>query len=534
MKRERSHGQRFLKSAKFLINSALLLTISALSAADIPSPNITAQLVHGPKKDRGARRGGHGYREPTNQPAPMTSPHIQPTVQPYTYDDVLDLIEELEEGDLDDRCSPEQLNSITQFMALLAREGVLPDDINGGVLESDIQELLAFNDIGYSIYQDGDYLIIPAIYYGQGEVFLCKSWFKKRWEATKEFVKKHKVAIIIGAAIVVAAVVIVCVVVASASAATAASAAGVASAGGLSGSEGSQPDGKKEEEAKSPPSEPQPETANPPIIQESPTLKAVLDEQISSFKEMVVEDSLLKIDRSMPGGDPSLIDKARELGSYLAHETFDSVSQLASVLPELASQINDLGGKIFPNISSENDLLGNGPKENYAALVVSGHGKIDQIFGTDQADWFTPEAKERNPFIAGSLPLPPGLLGASTSAMGNGRIAATQASSTWGWKVGDPVINRTAFGFVPKWSTVRRRHWKNRAEWAKSNPHNYGDNISRMEQGLAPQQLNQITGKIETMELHHIPAQRDGGLFDFIEVWPDEHARLDPSRYLGK
>ena len=29
-------------------------------------------------------------------------------------------------------------------------------------------------------------------------------------------------------------------------------------------------------------------------------------------------------------------------------------------------------------------------------------------------------------------------------------------------------------------------------------------------------------------------AQRDGGLFDFIEVWPQENADLDPRRHLGK
>ena len=55
-----------------------------------------------------------------------------------------------------------------------------------------------------------------------------------------------------------------------------------------------------------------------------------------------------------------------------------------------------------------------------------------------------------------------------------------------------------------------------------------------MKQGLAPQRINKITGQIETMELHHNPAQRDGGLFDFIEVWPEEHAQIDSHRYIGQ
>ncbi len=54
-----------------------------------------------------------------------------------------------------------------------------------------------------------------------------------------------------------------------------------------------------------------------------------------------------------------------------------------------------------------------------------------------------------------------------------------------------------------------------------------------MEKGLAPQRFNEPTGSWEKLELHHAPAQREGGLFDFIEVWPDEHAKLDRFRHLG-
>jgi filamentous hemagglutinin len=54
-----------------------------------------------------------------------------------------------------------------------------------------------------------------------------------------------------------------------------------------------------------------------------------------------------------------------------------------------------------------------------------------------------------------------------------------------------------------------------------------------MEQGLAPQRKNQLTGEMESMELHHDPAQRDGGMYDFVEYWPDEHANNDKFRRLG-
>ena len=51
-----------------------------------------------------------------------------------------------------------------------------------------------------------------------------------------------------------------------------------------------------------------------------------------------------------------------------------------------------------------------------------------------------------------------------------------------------------------------------------------------MEKGLAPQYEHEVTGKIESMELHHNPPQREGGLFDFKEVTIDEHGRLDAQR----
>ncbi len=108
----------------------------------------------------------------------------------------------------------------------------------------------------------------------------------------------------------------------------------------------------------------------------------------------------------------------------------------------------------------------------------------------------------------------------------------TIANETKGWKVGDPINNLTRAGNVPKWTTVRQRHWKNRANSA--NKGEFSDsNLTRMKKGLAPQRLNKETGKMESMELDHKPPQRDGGLFDFEEVWPDQHAAQDPYRHTG-
>lgn len=116
-------------------------------------------------------------------------------------------------------------------------------------------------------------------------------------------------------------------------------------------------------------------------------------------------------------------------------------------------------------------------------------------------------------------------------------IPPTQARYEFGWKVGDPINNRTITGDIPTWSAVRARHWKNKAL-----NHRIGKvkgelkyeptpkNISRMEKGLAPKYKNKTTGKVESIELHHEPPQREGGLFDFKEVTVVEHIQLDHSR----
>ena len=102
-------------------------------------------------------------------------------------------------------------------------------------------------------------------------------------------------------------------------------------------------------------------------------------------------------------------------------------------------------------------------------------------------------------------------------------VELTGANSTRGWRVGDPINNLTAKGNVPSWDAVRQRYWKNEAfQYAEE----YGPrDLGRMQQGLAPQQLNQF-GEWESMQLHHNPPQSAGGLFDVEPLWPDEHIRI--------
>ncbi|OPX43331.1 hypothetical protein CLHUN_26760 [Ruminiclostridium hungatei] len=121
--------------------------------------------------------------------------------------------------------------------------------------------------------------------------------------------------------------------------------------------------------------------------------------------------------------------------------------------------------------------------------------------------------------------------GADNTAKGAGSNVAK------GWKVGDPIDNLTKAGNQPSWSAVRQRYWKNEAF---NTPKNYSpENIARMQKGLAPQRFNELTGKMESMELHHIIPQRSNlpninNYENLRPVWPDEHQLIDPYRKTGR
>ena len=109
------------------------------------------------------------------------------------------------------------------------------------------------------------------------------------------------------------------------------------------------------------------------------------------------------------------------------------------------------------------------------------------------------------------------LKGATTSS-------SMVANSTCGWKVGQPITNLTRNGKVPTWDTIRRRFWKNETA---TNAGSYDPaHLPRMRKGLAPQRTNPNTGALESMELHHDPSRKAGGLFDFRQMWPDAHRAL--------
>ncbi len=231
----------------------------------------------------------------------------------FSYDEVLDLLEKLEEGELEQRCSFDEFERINQFIAYLAKQGVLPNEIDEGLaLESDIREFLNFEqnpyEYAYSLYQGSEYAIIPALFYGQRDILLCKGWLKKKWEQTKKFVKKHKKAIIVGAAVVVAAATVVGIVAAVSTAGAAAAGASIAEAGREEGDEW-------QSEAL------------------SIATATSLQEEITSFKERIADDLFLQTDNlNFP-----LEENGRILGRVVAHKMLDNVTHQVShnFLPDI-------------------------------------------------------------------------------------------------------------------------------------------------------------------------------------------------------
>src|SRR5277367_1600344 len=60
-----------------------------------------------------------------------------------SYDDMIRLLNEIESGELVKKCSAEQLANLKHFVALLAKEGVPPDNSEESLsLDDDINDLL--------------------------------------------------------------------------------------------------------------------------------------------------------------------------------------------------------------------------------------------------------------------------------------------------------------------------------------------------------------------------------------------------------
>jgi len=311
-------------------------------------------------------------------------------VRPNTYDEIIQMLEDLESGELERRYSPMQLEKVNDYIATLAKEGILPNEFQEEwELEEDTYDLMYGEGSAFQItrYLENihEYMIIPAVLNGYSgyDIIQCGK-ISKSWKKTKKFCKKHKKAIIIGAVVVVAvAAVTVAVVVASSAAATsaasAAAAAGAASSGSGPGSSGS---GKSESSGSS--SSALSGSQSQTSANDIPIFKSSMDEQISSFKENIAHENFFQTNTA--GQGLSLEETGRAIGPLFAHDSFNQFNNHLSNYPQFSQEVQSIA-------SQYNFSMPPGASDN---PVGFGHNEIDNRFSSNSGPMFSDPAREVN------------------------------------------------------------------------------------------------------------------------------------------
>lgn len=342
---------------------------------------------------------------------------------------IINFVYEIEyEKSLESILSQEQVMQVMDFVIFLARNGIRDDDTEGKQrLEEDIAILIGNEDFeeentefwswfsklnGYEGYK-----IKPAILGHERPQIQSCGWISKAFKKTKQFVKKHKKTIIISAAVVVAATVII--IATGGTAAPVLGAAGAA-AGGVDRSRPriNKPGDVAFEEDQHR-NTPNGEIASPnicqqpyqPQIEEAPRLTIPIQEVVAQqssvikqeLSEQILDEALNVPEKDQPTFWESAIEKARETGSLISHDIYDGVTDCLEIVPQVMGVVSDR----LPE-SLKGDPLTKDPREAFHDMVEAGHEKIDDIFGTNQADMYPTEAKSvRDKLTTGMLP-PPG------------------------------------------------------------------------------------------------------------------------------
>ena len=120
-----------------------------------------------------------------------------------------------------------------------------------------------------------------------------------------------------------------------------------------------------------------------------------------------------------------------------------------------------------------------------------------------------------------------GVLPGAARGAGRGTVAGAMVGAV-GFGIGKALDVVTG----ASWVKTRSEYWKGEA---RNNPEAYSrENVARMKQGRAPQQMNPMTGKPEPMHLHHRTLFQKSGLprsltdqkWNLQKVWPAEHQTI--------
>ena len=364
-----------------------------------------------------------------------------------SYQRIVDFIWEIAYGNLlESSLNESQTHQVVDFVIFLARNGLQDDDIEGKAeLEEDIKWLrgepnhstLALDDdkhieagngwwnTSLKGYENYGATVTSAMLYGnQSPKMINCGWISESWKATKKFVKKHKKEVIIAAVVVVAATV---VIVATSGAATPAVVGGAVGAAGASGGEDKpkpRPPVNKAGEVHV--YDPDSDYDNPhcnidqtpdltlrpqlePLPDRTTLLKETLERQNTTIKAELSQEPVIAAadedlnipEQEQPSFLSNVADKAREVGAIITHEVYDGVTEQLSI-------VSSAVGYVSEKIGSDYSPFEKDPREAFQESVAAGHEKIDEVFATNQAELYSPEAKEvKDKLTTGMLP-PPG------------------------------------------------------------------------------------------------------------------------------
>ncbi len=347
--------QVLMKKLKFVTHLSLLVTTPSLFASpQNEMSHVISQEVNWLEAgSRGAQKLAAVWARPT------------------TYDEITQMLDDLESGELERRYPPDQLEHVNEYLATLAREGILPNEFDEEAdLEEDSYDLLYGEDSGFqlarSMQRSNEYTIVPAVLNGfSGYDIVRCSKISNAWKKTKKFCKKHKKAIIIGAVVVVAVTAVTVAVVVATSAGTASATSTVAGAAGAAASASGS--SKAESSASS-----------------APTFQEAMEDQVASFKEHLAEENFFQL--SETGQGLSIEETGRVAGTLFAHDSFNCFNNQIPNYPQFSEELRSMSS--YPDFT-----LPQGATDN---PVGFGHNEIDSRFASHSGPMFSDPSREVN------------------------------------------------------------------------------------------------------------------------------------------
>ncbi len=301
---------------------------------------------------------------------------------PNNYDQILELLDEIESDDFEKKYSQEDLENITEYLIFLSREGLLPGEFEEAIeLEEDIQELLQDKELyeptGFSKNPQG-YLVESGVFLLNSSFSITNCGFAKGWKKTKKFCKKHKKAIIIGAVIVVAVAAVTVAVVVATSTSAASAAGGATGAVGAavsdSGSTKSESSGRLSSNS----------STSQTSSNTAPTFQAVMEDQVTSFKDHLADESFFSSPEA--GRGLSVEETGRVSGVLFAHDSFNYFNSQIPNYPQLSEELRSISS--HPSFTLPLGAINN--------PVGFGHHEIDSKFSSNCGATFSDPSKEVN------------------------------------------------------------------------------------------------------------------------------------------